>query len=773
MAAPFAPTLALTVEIAGAAFLTLLGLVLLVNHPVAIPCLPLTQNQDAETLLYLSAFLVILPLALVLGPRLADRIAGGPNRSGLQALTGLLWAALALAVIGMRALDRWPGVDTASGALGAGAIWWIGAALVTRRATAPRPWGALAKFSGAATPIWTLAGLLTFVVFLCFANVRAISPLALPLGALCVAAGVVAFDRGRWPLLSGPWRIVADIVVVVLVLLAVPDLIMVRPELGPVNPQASIDIAIIQFHQNFLLGPANEVLAGGAILLDTASQYGVALIYLLAGWFTLAPIDYGTLGFFSAAANALVFAGGYGILRVAGVSRLIAAGTLVVAVITLVFDTTYPINSIPQNSAMRFGFPMTVLLPFVAAQRWPRSQTVVWGAVVMAAGLSSIWSLEAFVYSLATLAPLVCLASWLRPTEGRLPWLAARTRHVAVACLCAHLIFAALTVAVTGQLPDWGQYLAYLRAFLFEPLGDLNFDFASWSPGLAVGGLYVASAAGVVLLVARQPDFVRAERTAIFALTGVTAYGVAIYSYFNNRSTDFVLAGVALPAFMIAALWLSLLLRSDLVARQVKRGGLACALSAAALLVGVGWSSIGDRYPHSALAHVLPGGGSVRGALDRLWHMPPLSPASVEGQRLLEEYMPGAQRSLVLATPDLQVEILLRSRRGNALPLASPWQDSFIADQRLPGLRRAIDGLRAGERMLINESAREVFTTLRADSAIDPLANTCKPGTPAEAPTNLAPLQSWALKRIGERFDLATIERGTSGLAVVELIPRR
>ncbi len=772
MRAPFAWTLALTVEIAGAAFVTLLGLVLLVNHPVPVPCLPLTQNQDAETLLYLSTFLIILPLALMVGPRLADRISNGPHRSGLPALTGLLACALALAIIAIKVAARWPGVDAAVGALGAGAIWWMGAAPVIRRSTRPDPCRPLERLSGAAAPIWTLAGLLTLVVFLCFTNLRALNPLALVLGALLMAGGVAAVERGRVPSLGRPWTIAADAVLIALILLAVPDLIVVQPELGPGNAQVSFDIAVIQFHQNFLLGPANEVLAGGALLLDTASQYGVTLIYLLAAWFTIVPIGYGTFGVFSAMANALVFAGGYGILRLAGVSRLIAAGTVAIALITLVFNTTYPINSIPQNSAVRFGMPMAILLPVVAAQRWPRGRPLAWGIVVAVAGLSSIWSLEAFVYSLATLAPLVFLEAWLRPVTQRPRWLAGRIVHVAAACLCAHVCFAGLTFAATGQLPDWGQYLAYLRAFLFEPLGDLNFDFPSWSPGLAVGALHLASAAGLVLLVVREPDVVRTERTAIVALTGVTAYGVAIYSYFNNRSTDFVLAGVSLPAFLAAALWLSLLLRSELVSRQARRLGLACVLSTAVLLLGSGWSSVAPRYPHSALAHAFPGGASLREALHRLWHMPPVSPASAEGQRLLEAHMPGARRSLVLATPDLQVEILLRSRRGNILPLASPWQDSFIADQRLPGLAQAIDALRAGERLLINDSARARFLALRADSSIDPLTTDCKPDAPIAALTDLAPLQSWALKRLGERFDLRTIHQGTSGLAVVELIAR-
>lgn len=766
------PTLALTVAIAAGACLTWLGLVLLINHPVAVPCLALTQNQDAETLLYLSAFLVVLPLALVIGPRLADRIASGPNGSGLQALTGLLAITLALAMLGIKAVNHWARVDPAAGALGAGAIWWLGAVVGIRRATRPRSWEALAVLSRSAAPIWILAGLLTFGVVLCFTDVGALDPLVLPIGALFVAGGVAASER-RWPPLARPLKVAADSVLLVLLLLSVADLIVVSPELARGNIPLSIATAVIGFHQNFLLGPANEVLAGGAMLIDTASQYGVAPIYLLAGWFTIAPIGYGTLGFLSAVANALVFAAGYAVLRIAGVPRVIAAGTFAVAVITLVFDTQYPPNAIPQNSALRFGFPMLVLLPFVAAERWPRGRTVMWSAVVLVAGLSSIWSLEAFVYSLATLAPLLALASLRQPGERRLRWLSARALQVAGACVLTHVLFAALTFAATGALPEWQQYLAYLRAFLFEPLGDLNFDFAPWSPGLLVGALHLASAAAIVLLIAREPDAVRNERTAIVALTGATAYGIAIYSYFNNRSTDFVLAGVALPAFLTAALWLNLLLRSGLVSRQVKRSGLACALSAAALLVAVGWPSIGERYPDSALGHAVPGGRSVRDALHRLWHMPPLIPASVEGQRLLDAFMPGARRSLVLTSPDLQVEILLRSGRGNALPLASPWQDSFIASERLPGLRSAIDALQGGERMLINEAARSEFATLRADASIDPLSNDCKPEALTGAPRGLAPLQSWALKKIGERFDLAPIQQGASGLAIVELVPRR
>ena len=122
----------------------------------------------------------------------------------------------------------------------------------------------------------------------------------------------------------------------------------------------------------------------------------------------------------------------------------------------------------------------------------------------MLIGLSSIWSLEGLAYTLAVFAAMACLQAWLRPA-GRAAAVAGAGRRswCAAACACAHLLFAALTLAATGHLPDWGQYLAYLRAFLFGRLGDLTYDFARWSPGLAVGAGYLASAAAIVLLVVR------------------------------------------------------------------------------------------------------------------------------------------------------------------------------------------------------------------------------------------------------------------------------
>ena len=51
---------------------------------------------------------------------------------------------------------------------------------------------------------------------------------------------------------------------------------------------------------------------------------------------------------------------------------------------------------------------------------------------------------------------------------------------------------------------DRGEYLAYLREFLFGDLGDLTYDVARWTPSLALGAGYTASAAGLAEPLARR-----------------------------------------------------------------------------------------------------------------------------------------------------------------------------------------------------------------------------------------------------------------------------
>jgi hypothetical protein len=764
--AAFAPTLALAVILAFAAFGLLMSIVMLVVEPTPITGLDATQRQDAETALYVAAFGVVLPLSLIAAPRVAQAIAGSPNAEALSLVAALLSSMLASAILLVRLSD----VFASGGGMGAllvvVGLWWVAAGGILARAAQARPWRGLLTIADRAPVVWGATAMLAVGTLFTVTDLDSLSPFPFVLGVAAIPAIVVVAERWHPPRLRRPWAIGADLLIAALLALAVIDLAFISPE----DPTSSLldrfRYGVMQFHNDFLLGPANQVLGGSAMLVDTASQYGVGSIYFLVGWFQLAPIGYGTFALLDGVITALVFVAGYCLLRIAASSRWLAASALAVGVIALVLNRVYPVGGLPQEGPLRFGLPLAVILGSVAAARWPDRSRAWRGAALSALALSSIWSLEAFAATLATFAAMACFEAYLLPRE-RLRWLARRGVFAGAACVGAHLIFAAATLAGTGQLPEWGQYLAYLHAFLFGNLGNLTYDFTRWSPALAVGAVYLASAAAIVLLLRGRPSVVEPERTSLLALTGTTAYGVVLFSYFVDRSGDHVLAYVSLPAVLVGALWLGLVLRwQDSVPRGARIAALACSISAAVLLVAVAWSSIATRYEHSALAHVLPGGESARSALERLWHFPPLDARAPEGERLLDRYMPGERRTALVVRPDLGIEILIRSGRANLLPIAYPWGDDFARDQRVPGLRDAVQELRPGERMLLDTGALDTL----AAAGSDPTSNLVRGLTPG-AP--VSPLQVFALQQIAERFRLRPIHRDRAGFVVVELVPRR
>ena len=90
--------------------------------------------------------------------------------------------------------------------------------------------------------------------------------------------------------------------------------------------------------------------------------------------------------------------------------------------------------------------------------------------------------------------------------------------------------------------------------------GSITYGFANWSPGLAVDGAALLSAAALVLLARRRAQLTRGNPARWVALVGSTAYAIAILSYTDNRSSTYLLLYVALPLLIAGTLWLSLIL---------------------------------------------------------------------------------------------------------------------------------------------------------------------------------------------------------------------
>ncbi|MDQ6810500.1 MAG: hypothetical protein M3Z95_01200 [Actinomycetota bacterium] len=766
--AQFGATLTLTATLAVACVAMLMSLVLRVAHPdlsILANNFGAQQNQSAKTALYLATFAVILPLALIAVPRLTDAIADGPNGAALSTLAGLLAGAFAAALLAVKASNHLPWGDGLGVLLAVVGMWWVLAAAVLARATRTRPWPALLRMAGSGFAASMTAGVLVFGTLLCLISDNSLSPVAVALGAAIVLGVLVAYEKRPPPHLPRRWGAGADVAVIAILLLAVPDLVVFTTSSAPISPFTQP--GVIQFHHDFLLGPANQVLGGGALLVnDPVSQYGVGSIYFLAGWFHLVPIGYGTYGFLDGILTALFYAAAYCVLRVSGVTRLLAGSALAVAVVALVYNLQFSVGALPQQGPLRFGLPMALILATVSAERWPRAAPAARGAGLVVVGVASIWALEAFAYTVVVFAAMAGLQACLQPAGTRLRWLARQAGLAVAACVCAHLLLATATLAGTGELPDWGQYLAYVHAFLLGGgAGDITYGFQAWSPALAVGAAYLASAAAVVLLLRRRADVVQRWRGALIALAGMTAYGIALFSYTDNRSSTYLLPYVTLPALVVGVLWLSLLLSSPQeVPRRIRLGSLAFALSVAVVLLAAAWSSVGDRFSRSAFGHAYPGGG-LGGAVHRLWHPPPIDARAPLGQQLLARYMPGQRRTLVLlpGALDLSTEVLMRSKRANKLPLGDPKADSFVPSVWTPILRRAIAQLRPGDRLLVDPAALAALATLRAHPSINPLATPLSFGNA---------LDEWILQQIGNRFDVRPIHQEPAGLIVAELRAR-
>jgi hypothetical protein len=719
------------------------------------------QDQTAKSLLYLAAFVVILPAALQLVPRLADAIARGPNGAALSVLGAVLVGSLAALLIAVRISHRLPWGDGLTVMLLAVLIWGLGAGAALIRAVRGGSWPALLKLRGAATTAWLTAGVLVFAALLCVTSTASLHAAVLAAGALIGLGVLVASLRLRLPSRLRVGRAI-DVVVIIVFALAIPNLVIFKT--SGALPNIYVPPGVIQNQQDYLLGSANQLLGGGALLVNVpVSQYGVGLVYFLDGWFHLAPIGYGTLGFLDGVLTALLFMLAYVVLLLAEVRRSLAVVAMAVAVVTLIYGLVYGVGALPETGPLRFGLPMLLVAAKVCQMRLPGRRAFEIAAFVVI-GVSAVWAFEAFAYTVVVFAAVLAVQVWLRRGGQRRQWLVRQIVAAVAACLAAHLLLAGITLAIIGQLPDWGQYLTYVRSFLLGgEAGAISYGFARWSAGLAVGAGALASAAALVLLLRRLPGVVRQEPVTTVAIAGTTAYAIALLSYTDNRSSTYLLLYVTLPLLMAATLWLALLLRRPECTPTVRSGGLAFAIAVSVLLISSSWSLIGRNFSQSALAHAYPGGG-LRAAVHRLWHPPPIDPRAPEGVRLLDRYIPGDRALIVLPVDaDLGVEILMRSERTNLMFIGDPVDDSLVPSLWLDKLTADVARLRTGQHLLIDRSTLTVLAQLLAHPGIDPEAHAIDAG---------AKELEWLLKEIARRFEIRPISQAADGLIIAKLAPR-
>jgi hypothetical protein len=760
----FGPALVITVTLAIAAALALIAVQLLVIHSdigagSRYHNLINQQNQSVKTDVYLIAFLVILPVSLLAGPRIADALAATPSGASLPAFAAALASALAAALIVVHFSGALPWGSGVTGLLVGVLVWAALAAAALWRVLRGGRWGALERLQRAWPAPAAVTVLLVFGVLLCLTSSASLGVVPLVVGAAAAGVVLVVYRQTRVPHL-GRWGLLIDAAVVVVLLLAVPDVVAFKNPTG--IPNIFVDPGIVQFQHDYILGSVNQVLGGGALLVnDPVSQYGVGLIYFVAGWFHIAPIGYGTFALLDSLLTALFYVAGYAVLRLAGVRRPLAAAAIALGVVALVYNFLYFVGQLPEEGPLRFGLPMLVLVGFTAASRLPRAAAAWRGLALVGPAASAVWAFEAFAYTAVTYVAIVAVEAWLRPPGGRRRWLVSWLAYGLGAVVAGHLVFALATLAGSGHLPDWGQYLAYGREFLLGGrAGSITYGFADWSPGLAVYAGALISAAALVLLCWRRPELARSNPARTVALAGSTFYAIAVLSYADNRSSTYLFLFVALPLLLAATLWLSLILAPASGLRpRIRLGGLAAALAVSVLLLAGAWPQVATHFNRTALAHFYPGGG-LRAALHRLWHAPAIDPRAPVGIALLDRYVNQPRVIILLPTvPDLGTEILIRSHRSNLLPIGDPKADGLVPSVWLPRVRAALRVVRPGQRILIDDEALTAIRELR-NPAVDPL----------KAPVDGGGVEAeWILRYLDRRFEIKPIARAPDGLIVAEL----
>ena len=92
-------------------FLLLMPLVVMAIEPTVLPGGLGTQQQDAETVVYLLTYFMLLPAWTWAGLRLIGRIDRGPGPEALSVVTGLLALAFGLLLVVIRCIEEVSGAE--------------------------------------------------------------------------------------------------------------------------------------------------------------------------------------------------------------------------------------------------------------------------------------------------------------------------------------------------------------------------------------------------------------------------------------------------------------------------------------------------------------------------------------------------------------------------------------------------------------------------------------------------------------------------------------
>ncbi|MET4845357.1 hypothetical protein ABIF62_005852 [Bradyrhizobium japonicum] len=310
------------------------------------------------------------------------------------------------------------------------------------------------------------------------------------------------------------------------------------------------------FHYMTVMGPALHLLHGGTLMVDTFSQYGPGPVLVTYLTFRLGPPSFAVASIAIQLCNLLFYALFITALWRSTMTRMSAAwfGLVFILFWMAAWDGGQGnVNVAPSVLGARY-LPILLMAVAIGARDARHS-----ALIFLAAFLSGLWSIEAFVGAFALYSGSLALRNLRDRSYARL---AKDLAIAAVAMMSGPAALSVGTLLAAGSWPAFDVYLGFLSSY--NPIGQfwsVPFDATFWGWIPILGGVVIAVAGCWLLvidnkrsaLVATSDTWLRHALPAAI-LTAITG------SYFAARSVDYTVAIALLPfalLFIPTALWLA------------------------------------------------------------------------------------------------------------------------------------------------------------------------------------------------------------------------
>jgi len=444
-------------------------------------------------------------------------------------------------------------------------------------------------------------------------------------------------------------------------------------------------------HYSFILLPVYSLIAGASPLVDINSQYGIGILYFISSYFWWNPL---LVSFSSMAVLVNILNIVFYILLLYIAWKLTNKSRLqsIILVLLIIFNRFTQYGSpedYPSTGALRFGLPYIILYSHFFGNI--NSNYLNFSVVrVICIAVSSIWSAEVFVWTLACELTIQAIYEISRKFLNRLE-ISIRRLVIYVGKIIG-IIFVAHTILYidifrrSGKYPDWRHYTEFLGVY-----GE-GFGFSTPDVRTVFPILYILLCCTIIYLINEiliSTDVVYNIRSVAIVI-GAAALGLLQMSYYVFRSHSNNIYHIMWPPSIILLFWLSRIISDGRLKAWTARarfdGMLAFGLAFVLVTAGTGVATR-DNSEFNKIVNTLINKNITQSSLyDELLpqfgiHAPAGEAkklrAMVESVYRNEDWGP-----VVIAEPDLVASAFLGSGRRNMIALPYEPEDNLINSGR-------------------------------------------------------------------------------------------